>query len=101
MNSGNVTETLGFDPEAVKNSIENIRHLTGKLDSYAIALKEAAQKSVNSGIRADFGRDILQKLETYYNEDLRENMAKMSDEASKLENALPEIVKFAQESISE
>lgn len=88
---------LKFDSGEVKNTIDTIRRLTKRLDEDAINLKEVAQKCVNSGIQADFGREILQKLEAYYDADMTENMKEMDNQAVKLETALPEIEKFAQE----
>ena len=88
---------LKFDSGEVKNTIDTIRALTKQLDADAIELKEVAQKCVASGIQADFGREILQKLEQYYDADMSDNMKEMDKQAVKLEIALPEIEKYAQE----
>lgn len=87
---------LKFDSGEVKNTIDEIRRLRKQLDEDAINLKEVAQNCVNKGIQADFGREILQKLEKYYDADMTENMREMENQAVKLETALPEIEKYAQ-----
>ena len=88
---------LKFDSGEVKKTIDTIRTLTKQLDADAIELKEVAQKCVASGIQADFGREILQKLEHYYDADMTDNMKEMDNQAAKLEVALPEIEKFSQD----
>ena len=88
---------LKFDPVEVKKTIDTIRSLRQQLDKDAIDLKEVAQKCVNDGIQAAYGREILQKLEEYYDADMTENMKEMDNQAAKLEAAIPEIAKYAQE----